>query len=183
MANAGIRVARKFRRNRKMITTTSTAASTRVRSASAIERLTKTDWSNAVVRCTPGGSSASISGSALWIASDTSIRLALDCRTTPMPTEGLPSKRIAERSSAGPSSTRATSRNLTRTPLLLDTTMLANSSGVLSSPSERTVNSRCVDSIRPAGTSTLRERMAAATSCTARPREDRASGSSQTRME
>ncbi len=56
------------------------------------------------------------------------------------------------------------------------------SSGVLSSPIERMVNSRCSDSIRPAGISTLRVRMADSTSCTASPRDARSSGESQTRI-
>ena len=65
----------------------------------------------------------------------------------------------------------------------LDTANSPNSRGVLSSPSERTENSRRVDSIRPAGISTLRETIAFSTSCTVSPRADRASGRTQTRIE
>ncbi len=113
----------------------------------------------------------------------TSIRFALDCRTTPMATEGIPSKRKIERSSSGPSSTFATSLSLVSWFPWLATTSSRNSSGVLSSPSERTENSRRVDSIRPAGISTLRALIAASTSCTVSERADKASGCTHTRIE
>src|SRR5205807_7595753 len=65
---------------------------------------------------------------------------------------------------------------------LVGTTSSPNSCGVLSSPSERTENSRRVDSMRPAGISTLREAIAPSTSWTVRPRADSASGFTHTRI-
>ena len=109
--------------------------------------------------------------------------LAFDWRTTPIATAEVPLNRSALRSSSAPSSTRPRSLSLTSTPLALETTSSANSSGVLSSPSERTVNSRRSDSIRPAGTSTLRLRIACCTSCTVRPRADSSEADSHTRIE
>ena len=94
------------------------------------------------------------------MASATWMMLALDCRTTPIATAAVPLYRSALRSSSAPSSTRPRSLSLTSTPLSLLTTSSENSAGVLSSPRLRTVNSRRSDSIRPAGTSTFRLRMA-----------------------
>ena len=113
----------------------------------------------------------------------TSIRLAFDCRTTPIATDGVPFQRKIERSSSGPSSTRATSFSLTSCVPWLATTISPNSPGVLSSPSERTENSRRVDSIRPAGISTLRAAIADSTSWTESPRAESAWGSTHTRIE
>jgi hypothetical protein len=63
MARPGMIVARRLRRNTKMMITTRIAAITRVSWASRIELLTKVDWSNAGVTVTPGGSEAWIFGS------------------------------------------------------------------------------------------------------------------------
>jgi len=90
IASPGMIVARRFRRNTKMITTTSPAAISSVSSASWMERCTKMDWSNAVVILTPGGSEAWIRGSSARISLATSMMLDLDCRTTPMATAGVP---------------------------------------------------------------------------------------------
>ncbi len=111
------------------------------------------------------------------------MRFAFDCRTTPMATAGVPLNLRELRSFSGPSSTRARSRNFTSCPPWFATTRFPNSSGVFSSPSDRTVNSRRSDSIRPAGISTLRLRMAASTSWTVSPRADSSAGSSQIRIE
>src|SRR6059036_4584 len=56
IASPGITVARRFRRNTKMINTTRIAAIRRVRRASLIECVTNTDPSHAVSSFTPGGS-------------------------------------------------------------------------------------------------------------------------------
>ena len=70
-----------------------------------------------------------------------------------------------------------------RTPPSLLTTRSPNSSGVFNSPRERTVNSRRSDSMRPAGTSTLRLRMADSTSWTVSPRAASSEAESHTRIE
>ena len=183
IARPGMMVARRLRRNTKMITTTRPAAMISVSSASRIEVFTNSDWSNAGVSATPGGNDAWIFGSSWWIASATEMMFAFDWRTTPMATAAVPLNRSALRSSSGPSSTRPTSLSLISTPPSLRTTRLPNSSGVLSSPRERTVNSRRSDSMRPAGTSTLRLRIAASTSCTVSPRAASSEALSQTRIE
>ena len=56
IARPGMMVARKLRRKMKMMITTSPAARSSVSSASRMDRDTKTDWSNATLSCTPGGS-------------------------------------------------------------------------------------------------------------------------------
>jgi hypothetical protein len=86
------------------------------------------------------------------------------------------------RTSSAPSSILATSPSLTSWPFALDTTMLSYSAAVLSSPRERTENSRRSDSIRPAGISTFRLWIALTTSCTVRPREASALTETQTRI-
>src|SRR5215211_1707600 len=58
IARPGMIVALRFRRNRKMMTTTNNAAMSSVSSASLIERFTNMDWSNAGFNETPGGSEA-----------------------------------------------------------------------------------------------------------------------------
>src|SRR5919106_4414067 len=86
MARPGMIVARRLRRNTKMMITTRIAAMMRVSSASRIELLTKKDWSKAAVILTPGGSEAWILGSSRWMASATEMMFALDCRITPIAT-------------------------------------------------------------------------------------------------
>ncbi len=63
IAMPGMIVARRFLRNRKMMTITRPAAISRVSSASVIERRTKVEASNATSRVTPGGSCAWTRGS------------------------------------------------------------------------------------------------------------------------
>ena len=132
---------------------------------------------------TPGGSASSIRGSAARMESATSTMLALDWRTMPTATAEVPLKRSMLRSSRGPSSTRARSLSRTSWPPWLATTRSPNSCGVLSSPSDRTVNSRFSDSIRPAGISMFRLRMAASTFCTVRSRAASSLAESQIRIE
>ena len=183
IASPGMTVARRFLRKMKMMMTTSAAAMISVSWASRMERETKIDSSNATLSLTPGGSDSWILGSSSRMASATWMMFAFDWRMTPIATADVPLNRSRLRSSSAPSSVRPRSRSLTRTPSVLDTTRSENSSGVLSSPRERTVNSRRADSIRPAGTSTLRLRMACCTSCTVRPRADSSAAESHTRME
>ena len=183
IAIPGIMVARRFRRNRKMMTITSPAAISSVSWASVIERRTKVDASNATSSDTPGGSCRCTRGSSAWMASATCSRFDLDWRMTPTATARVPLYRSTLRSFSGPSSTVPRSRNFTSCPPSLDTVMLPNSSGVLSSPSDRTENSRRWLSMRPAGTSTLRDWIADSTSWTVMPLATSSSGSSQIRIE
>ena len=90
IARPGMIVARRLRRNTKMISTTRIAAMTSVRRASWIECVTKTDPSNAISSFTPGGSVFWMPGSASRIRCATWMRFALDWRTTPIATAGFP---------------------------------------------------------------------------------------------
>ena len=90
IASPGITVARRFRRNTKMISTTRIAAMSSVRRASLIECVTKTEPSNAISSFTPGGRVAWMPGSASRMRCATWMRFALDWRTTPMATAGFP---------------------------------------------------------------------------------------------
>src|SRR5213594_428865 len=90
IASPGITVARRFRKNTKMISTTRIAAIRSVRRASLIECVTNTEPSNAVSSFTPGGSVCWMPGMASRMRCATSMRFAFDCRTTPMATAGFP---------------------------------------------------------------------------------------------
>src|SRR5207247_8880775 len=90
IAGCGMIVARTFRRHTKMINTTRMAAMSNVSRASLIECVTNTDPSQAVWSFTPGGSVCWMLGSASRMLRATSMRLALDCRTTPIATAGDP---------------------------------------------------------------------------------------------
>ena len=152
IARPGMIVARRLRRKMKMMTTTRQAAMQQrllrlLDGALHEDRLVEGD----VERDARAGAKPGSGEARRWMAFDTEMMLDLDWRTTPMATAGVPLKRSALRSSSGPSSTRPRSLSLTRIPSVLLTTRLPNSSGVLSSPSERTVNSRRSDSMRPAG--------------------------------
>ena len=113
IASPGMIVARMFRKKTKMINTTRMAAMSNVSRASSIECVTNTEPSNALSSFTPSGSVCWMAGSSSRMRLATSIKLAFDCRTTPMATDGVPFHRKIERSSSGPSSTRATSLSLT----------------------------------------------------------------------
>ena len=90
MARPGMIVARRFLRNRKMITITSPAAISSVSCASVIERRTKSDPSKATSSVTPAGSASWMRGSSAWMPSATSMRLDLDWRITPTATAAVP---------------------------------------------------------------------------------------------
>ena len=90
--------------------------------------------------------------------------LAVACRMTPADIACRPFSRTELRSSAAPSSTRATSRILTGKPLTFFTTISANWAGRTRSVCDVTLNSRCCDSMRPAGSSRLLRRTASSTS-------------------
>ena len=90
IARPGMIVARMFRRNTKMIKTTRIAAISNVRRASLIECVTNSDPSYATCSFTPTGSACWMLGSAPRMLRATSIKFALDCRTTPIATDGDP---------------------------------------------------------------------------------------------
>ena len=132
----------------------------------------------------PAAAPPGSAGSSAWIASATSIMFAFDCRTTPIATAGVPLKRSALPLVLGAELDAADVPSLTSCPpSLLGPTRSPNSSGVFSSPRERTENSRRSDSMRPAGISTLRVRIARSTSCTVSPRAASSAATSHTRIE
>ena len=113
---------------------------------------------------------------------DSSSGLAVVWRITPAEMAERPFSRTALRSSAAPSSTRPTSRMRTGKPFTVFTTTSPNCAGVVRSVCETTENSRCCDSMRPAGSSRFWRRMASSTSCVVRRKAASLSASSHTRM-
>ena len=124
----------------------------------------KTELSLATSITIPAGRSACSLGKAARTPLDRSSGLAVACRITPTATAARPFRRTAVRSSAAPSSTRATSRTRTEKPLTVFTTISPNWVGRIRFVCEVTLNSRCCDSMRPAGNSMLLRRMASSTS-------------------
>ena len=94
--------------------------------------------------------------------------LAVAWRITPAEMACRPFRRTELRSSAAPSSTWATSRILTGKPLTFRITISPNCAGRTRSVCDVTLNSRCCDSMRPAGSSRLLRRIASSTSCVVR---------------
>jgi len=90
--------------------------------------------------------------------------LAVAWRMTPAVTATRPFRREPLRTSAAASSTRPTSRMRTGKPLAFLRMILENSAGLANPVCEVTLNSRWVDSMRPAGTSRLLRRMASSAS-------------------
>ena len=129
-----------------------------------------------------GGRSALSCGMIARTPLDKSSGLAVAWRITPTATADRPFSRTAVRSSAAPSSTLATSRSLTKKPLTLFTTISPNWAGLSRSVWEVTLNSRCCDSMRPAGSSRLLRRIASSTSCVLKRYDASLSVSSHTRM-
>src|SRR5882762_2295652 len=97
IASPGMIVARMFRKKTKMISTTRMAAMSNVSLASSIECVTNTEPSNAFSSFTPVGSVCWMPGSSARMRLATSIRLAFDCRTTPIAPDGVPFQRKIER--------------------------------------------------------------------------------------
>jgi len=164
MVMIGMMEARMVRRKTKITSATSTTASTMVWNTLLMERSMKTELSLATLTVMPGGRSASRRGIISRTPFDSSSGLAVAWRITPAEIADWPFRRTALRSSAAPSCTRATSRILTGKPLTVLMTMSANWPGRLRSVCEVTVNSRLLDSMRPAGSSRLLRRMASSTS-------------------
>ena len=111
-----------------------------------------------------------MAGSAWRTSSATLIRLALDWRTIPTPSGVLPLEAQGAAVVLGAQLHAGQVLELHQLAVGARDRQLLEASGVLSSPRERTENSRVFDSIRPAGISTFRLRIAASTSCTVRPR-------------
>ncbi len=128
----------------------------------------KTELSLAMSIDTSGGRSAFSRGIISRTPADNCSGLAVAWRITPAEIADLPFSRTLLRSSAAPSSTRATSRTLTEKPLTFLITISPNWAGRIRSVCEVTLNSRCCDSMRPAGNSRLLRRIASSTSCVVR---------------
>jgi hypothetical protein len=92
---AGISVARQLPRNRKMTSTTSTAASASVTQTPSMARLMNCDSSDPTTISIPCGSVGLISSAACLAASATASVLAPDWRTMPRPIAGWPLSRKA----------------------------------------------------------------------------------------
>ena len=183
MAMVGISVARKERRKKKMTPTTRASAMPSAWNTSWIDWAMKVEVSNDTSSARPAGSVVRISAIMSLAPSATSSVFAFDCLTMPRPIARLPLLRTSPRASSGPSSTLATSPRRTGKPSLTASTMFRNWSGVFMLVSVRTVNSRIVDSTRPAGSSTFCLRSAPSTSWTVSSRAASSRRSSQTRME
>ena len=164
MASSGMMEARSVRKNTKITSATSTAASTIVLNTALIDRSIKTELSLATSIWTPAGTSRLTLASKLRTLSDNSSGLAVACRITPIPMESRPLSRTLVRSSAGPTCTRATSAIRTGSPFTLRITTWPNSAGRCKSVAAVTLNSRKLLSIRPAGTSRLDRRSASSRS-------------------
>ena len=125
----GMMDARIVRKNTKMTSATSTTASMIVRYTLATERSINTELSLATSTSRSAGKSALSLGKIRRTPSDSSSGFAVAWRITPTATTGRPFNRTAVRSSAGPSSTRATSCSLTGKPLTVLTTISLNCAG------------------------------------------------------
>ena len=165
MVTMGMIDARTVRRKTKITSATSAIASTMVWYTLFTARSMNTELSLAMSIFTSGGMSSCRRGSMSRTPLDSSSGLAVVWRMTPAEIAGRPFRRTALRSSAAPSSTRPTSRRRTEKPPTVLITMSLNCAGVVRSVCETTENSRCCDSMRPAGSSRFWRRMASSTSC------------------
>ena len=125
----------------------------------------KTELSFAMSMVISAGRSALSLGIIARTPADRSSGLAVAWRITPAEIAVLPFSRTRLRSSAAASCTRATSRTLTGNPATFLITISPNCAGRTRSVCDVTLNSRCCDSMRPAGSSRLLRRMASSTSC------------------
>ncbi len=164
MVTSGMMEARRVRRKTKITKATNTTDSRMVINTLCIDFSMNTELSLAMLMVTPGGRSACSLGISALTPLLSSSGLAVAWRMTPAPTATLPLSRMPLRSSAAASSTRAMSRMRTGKPLTFLMMMSENWPGLDKSVCEVTLNSRCVDSMRPAGTSRLLRRRASSTS-------------------
>ena len=131
----------------------------------------------------PCGSVGFTSSISLRTPRDSSTVFALDCWEMPSETAAWPLARARARSLSAASSTRATSPSRTSWPSLPRPMTSSRKSFSLSSPVRvRRVYSRCVDSSRPAGSSTFSARSTDSISFTVRPRAASAWRSIHTRI-
>ena len=164
MVTIGMIDARTVRRKTKITSATRTIASTMVRNTLWIDFSMKTELSLATSMEIPGGRSALSLGIMARTPRLSSSGLAVAWRMTPAVMDTRPLSRDPLRSSAAPSCTRPTSRMRTGNPLGDLMMMSENCAGRVRSVCEVTLNSRCVDSMRPAGNSRLLRRMASSAS-------------------
>ena len=164
MVMMGMMEARNVRKKTKITKATKMTASTMVRNTLLIDLSMKTELSLATSMVISPGMSCFKRGIISRTPFESSNGLAVACRMTPAEIEGLPFNRTRLRSSAAPSSTFATSRILIGNPLTLRMVMSPNCPALIKSVCDVTLNSRCCDSIRPAGSSKLLRRMASSTS-------------------
>ena len=162
---SGMMDARSVRKKTKITSATSTTASTIVANTALIERSMNTELSLATSISIPGGRFSLILGSMARTAADRSSGLAVALRITPRVMALRPFNRVEVRSAAGPWRICATSPMRTGRPLTFLIWMAANSAGRCKSVALVTLNSRCLLSMRPAGTSTFDLRSASSTSC------------------
>ena len=109
MVTSGMMVARRFLRNRKITSATSTMASTIVVNTARMDSSMNTEESYITSRRMPS-SDELISPISRRTSCESSSGLATACLMTPMVTEVLPMKRVMTRSFRGPTSTRPRSR-------------------------------------------------------------------------
>ena len=168
MVTIGMIEARIERRNTTITSTTSSTASKMVWNTDLIERSMNTALSLPMAPLMPSGRLSFTAGSTARTPAETSSGLATACLIRPTMIAASPLKRLARRSSAAPSSTRATSLIWTCAPSARFTTMLLNCSTLASAVRESTVNSRSTLSMRPEGISTFCALSASSTSWTVR---------------
>ena len=164
MVMMGMMEARKVLRNTKITKATKTTASKIVLNTLLMDLSMKTELSLAILIEISPGKSCCKRGIISRTPLERSKGLAVACRMTPAEIADLPFKRTRLRSSAAASSTLATSRILMGKPLTLRMVMSPNCAALIRSVCEVTLNSRCCDSMRPAGSSKLLRRMASSMS-------------------
>ena len=181
-AMAAMIVERALRRKRSTTSTASNPPRTRASRTAPIDASMEVELSLTTASRTPSGSCPSNSATASLARFATSTVLAPDCFCTEKATADCPPQVAAERASAGPSITVATSATRTGTPPGLVTTSARTSSGVRTWVESRTVRSSPLSRVRPAGVSRFCRDSAPATSVTARPWARNRSGSTTTRI-
>ena len=131
----------------------------------------------------PSGNSVAIAFISFCTSRDTATLFARDNCSTASETESTPLERPMLRSFSAPTRTSATCPSLTCCPSgPRPTTNLAKSCATWKPVAVRNVNSRVVDSSRPAGNSTFSARRAFSISATVRPRAASAERDSQMRI-
>ena len=138
-------------RNRNTTSTVRTAPSTSAYWTSPTDCATRVPASRTMRRDVSGGSVGASRSTSSRIAWATLVVLYPFAFTMSMPTASEPSKMAAERASAVPSRTTATSPRRTRRPFDSETTSRSKSAGVARRPRSRMVRSSSWPSSRPTG--------------------------------